>query len=579
MVAFLLRTLLVLAVLAAGAGARAADTLRLDPARGPAEAWPHLRVLLDPTQAMTLAEVQRATFAVPEVRRNNFGPRTEALWLHFAVRAEAGSGRWVLEVDYPALNRIDAYLVRDGRLVQQATMGNALAAADRPMRTRSHAATFDLAPQQRYDVYLRVQSTSTLVVPVRLHHDDAFAAHESGRLLLQGLMFGVTLMLLVYSVVNGLSLRDPLFAPYTLLLLGVSMFFVSFSGLGHQFLWEQQTGWYERISPWGALLAIAGGGLFMVGALGMHGQRPRTARALYATSAAAALAIAASATGLIDYRQTSLAATVLGPVMLVLALGESLRQAAQGSRIALFMALGWGSYAVGALSMAALLRGWLDVNFWTQHLFQFASIAEMFAWMQVLGLRIEGVRREAERAAAEKSVLHSLAHTDPLTGLPNRRGLAVALEAALPAAASERALALFLIDLDGFKAVNDRLGHDAGDALLVQVAARLRGVLRSTDVVARQGGDEFVVMSQGVCGEAAALGIGQKMLEAFRAPFVVAGEPCQVGATIGLALAPHDGANAIELLRHADAAMYAGKQQGRRCLRRLPAQAAAPALA
>jgi diguanylate cyclase (GGDEF)-like protein len=565
-----LRLLLCLIALLALGSARASDALRLDPAAGATEAWPHLRVLLDPAGTLTLADAQRRAGQMqpPQGRRNNFGPRTDALWLRLPVVAAAGSGRWMLEVDYPALNHIEAWLVRDGRVVQHLRMGNTLSAAERPLRTRSHTAMLDFEPRQRYEIWLRVQTRSTLVVPVWLHPADGFIAHESGRLLLQGLMFGVTLMLLVFSVVNGISLRDPVFALYALLLIGVSMFFVSFSGLGHQFLWNRQTGWLEKVSPWGALLAIVGGGLFVNGALGLGPKRPRTALALRLTAAAGAAAILASIIGLLDYRGTSLAATVLGPVLLALAFWESLRQALGGSRIALYMALGWCAYAVGALSMAALLRGWLDVNFWTQHLFQFASIAEMFAWLQVLALRIEGVRREAERAAAEKSALHSLAHTDPLTGLPNRRGLAAALEAALPAATPDRALGVYLLDLDGFKAVNDRLGHDAGDALLVQVAARLRGVLRASDVVARQGGDEFVVVSRDLPGEAVALVIGRKMLDAVGRPFEVAGQTCHIGLTIGLAMAPHDGRDAAELLARADAAMYAGKQQGRHRVKR-----------
>lgn len=208
-----------------------------------------------------------------------------------------------------------------------------------------------------------------------------------------------------------------------------------------------------------------------------------------------------------------------------------------------------------------------------QHLFQFGSVVEMFAWMRVLALRIEEVRREAQRSVAEKKVLHSMAHTDPLTGLPNRRGLATAIENALPTARAEHALVVFLLDLDGFKAVNDRLGHDAGDELLVQVAKRLRGVLRATDVVARLGGDEFVVMSEGIAEEAFAIRVGQKMLDAFREAFVVRGQFCRVGLTIGFAIAPQDGNNAGDLLRRADAAMYAGKQGGRGCVRRGAASA------
>lgn len=413
-----------------------------------------------------------------------------------------------------------------------------------------------------------MQSGSALVVPVRLHPAEEFVAAESSRLLLQGLIFGLALMLLATSVTNGIGLRDPLFASYALMIVGVSTFFVSFTGLGHQFLWDAQVGALEKVSPWGALLATTGASLFARGALDLPRTRPRIAQLLGVAASLGAGAIALSALGLLDYRQTQVAATVLGPIPVLLAVYESVLRAWRGDRSARWMAVGWGAYTVGALSMAALLRGWLAADFFIQHLFQFSSVIEMFAWMRVLSLRIEAVRTQAERSAAERSVLLSLANTDPLTGLPNRRGLAVALDASLPTARPESALAVYLLDLDGFKAVNDRLGHEAGDELLRQVAQRLRDTLRTHDLVARLGGDEFVVMSQGMAGDAAAQRVGQKMLAAFTAPFDVNGQLCRVGLTIGFALAPHDGQAAGDLLRRADAAMYAGKQGGRNCVRR-----------
>ena len=141
-------------------------------------------------------------------------------------------------------------------------------------------------------------------------------------------------------------------------------------------------------------------------------------------------------------------------------------------------------------------------------------------------------------------------------------------EAALAQAAPGRGLAVFMLDLDGFKAVNDRLGHEAGDSLLVQVSQRLKQPLRRSDVVARLGGDEFVVLAQGVADPAVALAIGRKLLAACDAPFQVNGQDCRVGLTIGFALSPEDGLDAAALLRQADAAMYAGKQAGRHQLRR-----------
>lgn len=560
--------LLLVAALTLVATARAATPLALVETSGPIDAWPALRALDDPAGTLTLEQARAGVFMPPAVPANNFGPRRGALWLHLPVTQHGASARWVLEVDYPPLNRIDVALFRDGELLQQARLGNSVPSAERPMRTRAHAVALDLPQPGRYDVYLRVSSGSTVVVPVRLHPADAFVTAESGRLLLQGLIFGLALMLLVTSIANGVGLRDPLFASYGLMIVGVSTFFVSFTGLGHQFLWDAQTGAFEKVSPWGALLAMAGASLFARGALDLPRTRPRLAQLLVVAAALGTGAIALSALGLLDYRQTQVAATILGPFPVLLGAYESVLRGWRGDRSARWMAVGWGAYTVGALSMAAILRGWVAADFFNQHLFQFASVIEMFAWMRVLSLRIEAVRTQAERSAAERSALLSLAHTDPLTGLPNRRGLAVALEAALPAARADSALAVFLLDLDGFKAVNDRLGHEAGDELLRQVAQRLRSTLRAQDLVARLGGDEFVVMSQGLTGEAAAQRVGQKMLAAFADPFSVHGQLCRVGLTIGFALAPHDGQAVGDLMRRADAAMYAGKQGGRNCVRR-----------
>ncbi len=130
-------------------------------------------------------------------------------------------------------------------------------------------------------------------------------------------------------------------------------------------------------------------------------------------------------------------------------------------------------------------------------------------------------------------------------------------------ATSDRLLALYMLDLDGFKPVNDRFGHDVGDELLRVVAQRLRASVRAGDAVARLGGDEFVVMAHGLTNEAQALELGRKLVDAFRAPFALDERTCSVTATIGYALAPADVNDAGALLKSADAAMYTGKQEGK----------------
>jgi diguanylate cyclase (GGDEF)-like protein len=186
------------------------------------------------------------------------------------------------------------------------------------------------------------------------------------------------------------------------------------------------------------------------------------------------------------------------------------------------------------------------------------------------------VHAAAQHASRERDKLHSLAHTDPLTGLPNRRGLDVTLAAELAHCTPEKLLALYMLDLDGFKDVNDRYGHHVGDELLIAVARRLTTSLRTSDVVARLGGDEFVITVSGLHDDRQAQEIGQHLLEMFQRPFELSnGQGCTVGMTIGYALVPLDGSEPGTLLQRADAAMYAGKQGGKRCVRRAGALRAA----
>lgn len=164
------------------------------------------------------------------------------------------------------------------------------------------------------------------------------------------------------------------------------------------------------------------------------------------------------------------------------------------------------------------------------------------------------------RKAAEERVLH-LAEHDALTGLPNRALLLDRLERALAAARrSGGQVGLLFIDLDGFKPVNDRYGHDVGDALLQAVATRLREGLRETDTAARVGGDEFVVLLPGVLSVAAVDHVADKLRASIDRPFVIEHRRITVSASIGSALYPRDGEGPAELMRRADTAMYDAKR-------------------
>ena len=150
-----------------------------------------------------------------------------------------------------------------------------------------------------------------------------------------------------------------------------------------------------------------------------------------------------------------------------------------------------------------------------------------------------------------------LAHHDPLTGLPNRALFYDRLQQALGLARrQERNLALFYLDLDGFKAVNDRHGHEQGDHLLTMVAQRLASCVRESDTVARMGGDEFTVLLVDPAGVEAAERVACVILELLSRPFVHEGITSSIGVSIGISFFPRDGDDPDRLLFRADAAMY-----------------------
>jgi len=170
----------------------------------------------------------------------------------------------------------------------------------------------------------------------------------------------------------------------------------------------------------------------------------------------------------------------------------------------------------------------------------------------------------SERKAETARMLHSAQH-DPLTGLANRRLFQDRLAQALERARRGRGVgAVAMLDLDHFKPVNDRLGHRAGDAILIEAASRLAACTRKTDTVARFGGDEFIVLLDAIAAVADAAAIADKMQAELSRPFALPGQAVELGVSIGISLFPADSDDLGELLHMADIAMYAAKRTGRR---------------
>lgn len=180
-------------------------------------------------------------------------------------------------------------------------------------------------------------------------------------------------------------------------------------------------------------------------------------------------------------------------------------------------------------------------------------------------LKLNGaLRTECALLAESLAKAHRFAYHDPLTGLPNRRLLADHFDQAkAQAIRKHNHVVLLFLDLDGFKAINDAIGHTAADRLLQQVALRLSSCVRSSDTACRYGGDELVVLLPDVDRPEQAIAAREKIRRELALPYVIDGTPVQATASLGMATFPTDGTDCFELIRSADQAMYREKGKKR----------------
>jgi len=232
-----------------------------------------------------------------------------------------------------------------------------------------------------------------------------------------------------------------------------------------------------------------------------------------------------------------------------------------------------GSGRTPADTFAALWKGLRETGFWQGELWDRRKDGSIYPkWTAISALRdgggavthyIASFTDVSERKASEERIDY-LARHDALTGLPNRYALDGRLGQVLAAAHRDRRqAAVMFIDLDRFKVINDTLGHDVGDQLLIEVARRLGAAVRESDVVARLGGDEFVVVLTGLTTAADAAPAAHKILHNLRQPYDLSGHALHSSPSIGVAIYPDDGLDGATLMKNADLAMYHAKEQGR----------------
>ncbi|MEK8051119.1 diguanylate cyclase [Ideonella sp. DXS22W] len=535
--------------------------VQLHDAAGQVALWPAVRWLADEAAALDAAGAlaRRAQFTPPATATGTLGLRRGAAWLLLPLHvAGDGNGHWILDVDHASVQHLSYQLLdADGRVLQHGHIG----ALER-RHGRVPTARLTLQPGQAYQLLVRAQSDGPLILPLRLSKPGPFLDDALGSQTLQALLAGLSLALLTHSLCQAWWRRDGLSLRYAFLVASSMTVSLAQFGLAAQFLWPGQPWALRHGAGLAALLAQCASFLYIEAVLrhqpGWRGFSP-TMRAGATVMVATAALFAADVIGVTGL--SAVAATV-GMMPALLGASRAVSLLRQRDATGAYLLLAWAGYYLGIFTLMGVSYGRLPATPWTLHAFQMATVLDLLLFLQVLVLGQRARLARAEHAAGQADHLRSLAETDPLTGLPNRRGLDALLAPMLARAQPGHGLALFMIDLDGFKAVNDGHGHAEGDRLLCAVAARLRSHVRPGDLLARLGGDEFVLVAEGLRQAAEAHALGQHLLQALQAPLRPGTDGPPLGLTAGCVYVEH-AAPLDDLLRRADQAMYRGKQAGR----------------
>jgi two-component system sensor histidine kinase/response regulator len=380
-----------------------AAPLQLDDTVQSVDAWPAVTILNDPGGTLRLDQVLAAQdrFVRPTSARSTLGVGNSVVWLRIPVRVAPGvDGRWVLAIDYAVLNRVDVYVGNEQGFRLYSTLGNLGTDAQGIPGGRIPATLLGLPSGADTTLLLRIENIGAMVVPIALARPGAFHTAALNEQMLQGLLLGLSMCLLLYSLAQWISLREPLFGKFALLVGGTTMFSVELFGLGQQYLWSQHPWMTIHAGGLFSLMASCGAYLFVEQALARPGQ-DRIFSILMKTGAALTV-ISALAYGLgwFDVKVLVDIVGTLGVMPMLLGLPGAFGRARRGDPVGLYFLIGWALGFMSALLLSRVISGQADATFWSMHALQFANVLDMLIFMRILGLRTKAMQNAMLRAEA-----------------------------------------------------------------------------------------------------------------------------------------------------------------------------------
>ena len=367
------------------------------------EGWPAATLLRDASRTLNAASVLAAPerFSAPDKAYATLGLNPAPSWIRIPFRlAPDAPAHWVVQFDVALLEYLDVYLVDGGELRKLAATGRRQDMIG-ALKGRVPAVALDLTPGRDYTLLVRVESRGPKLLPVTFFHEDAFHRASLSEQMLQGLLFGLAVCLVLYSLGQWITLRDALFLKYALFIGGLTVYLTIWYGTAEQFLWRDHLWLSEHMMGISSMIGSVGAYLFVEQIMARPGRDRKFRIVMRSGAAICALAAVGWAFDLITHLPMILLTSTVGAVPMLLGVPAAFRRMRERDAIGAYFLVSWVASYGGTITQTLLAAGEVPVNFWTAHSLQFGITFDMLVFMRILSLRAKALREAMQRAETE----------------------------------------------------------------------------------------------------------------------------------------------------------------------------------
>lgn len=563
----------------------------------------------DKSGALEFADLRHMSakrWRLHEGRLVNFGYSASAFWFKLTfINDSSLSQKRLLEIGYSVLDNLDIYVVRSLGEPERFVLGDKLDFDSRVVKNRNFLVPVDFEGNEQLSVYLRVKTNSSVQLPLSLWEPNKFNEDDQLKLISHGVYFGIALVMIIYNLFVFIAVSEKVYLYYVVCISFMALFLASLNGLTFQYLWPEATWWNDQSIVFFLNGGVVFGSLFSLSFLSIN---PVSERLLnrFMSFLVGASGLLMILSVLLPYQSIIRPTILLAMVVCITLILSGAYRWYRGDVYARYFTIAWFSLLLGGFILALNKFTLLPQNIFTENATQIGSAIEIVLLSLALADRLYQeksasisaqhkalVQERAARVAQEKMLsvqreanilledrvqertaelemlnnrLLELSSTDALTSVKNRGGFEEAFKIAFIAAIRySQPISLLVIDIDHFKLVNDKYGHQAGDECLRVVSSVLLGAIsRPQDLVARYGGEEFVILLPDTIDEGA-YKIAEKIRQTIETTEIgFNGQIITLTVSIGVdSVVPKAEDRREDMFGAADKALYKAKRAGR----------------